>query len=1320
MNRFRSRKKSTGASTPRSTSDDSEIPSLPMFSGKSFKKSKKAQPEPKPEVDLSTALPSSDDFRTSLLMPNLSARFSMLREQDDPTSKLGKANDDSVLHPRRKSRLGDFGFQPGRGPLTDISEIGSIHAPIRPPFASARTGSYASGDGYSTDDDSNSMISRSRPGEGNNLFGGRQKIYKIPVGGSASSKNIDESGNQVQGRGMGGRTLYNDDVSMSAFQKLRERERENERLAELRRQHDLDVPLSDHTTSSPPSTYNKNRDTISSTTSGPSNARISTAATSIASQGANSVPIANAPPSNITPAVPTAHAVSSISSTVPERSMTKSRRLYEQGLDQHLFDQQSSAANRLELLQRQRSPAGGVYAPHSSHTDNMPNASDRHHRQGPPSSALVGFRAASPPPPASADAALGKFDLGIGESKSAESLIHPVQSYTRPMSPTAYNQMRPMSPAGEEDSFAAAVEPKDRGKATALGAFNKPSRQYDERQYSQRQKQMQRGRDTPTPPPGRASPPRVIRAPPQESIRPGNEVSASLRSGSASAVGRSHFLQPQSYGPLANATTPMKVPSPSPPSPIQPDPHGTFLSPATPDGTGSPVNGFLSSDRQESDFEQPRFRRPADIMAAMQNIQQPLQSSERPAHRHPEVMWTSADTKPVEQGDFAKASTPSADKENLVPSITSNNLDNDSPTLGPNGSLHGLVSAHLRSHSGQSSIYTAPSPSVANFSHSRQKSGSSPTKPSINTRPGHEFDNWDSGHYQNSQGYRPASPISSTKPDHSMPNGVPSKAMKVLGEQPARISHDSSRSGHLPEMNRLNGVSIKAMKVLGQEAEDSVRLSQESSRTTRFPEENRGRHTKNASTETQREKEEFANELAHRRKMVQENMKSFVESESRSASPVPANRRDYSKDPHMKPPGAFGMLKPKNSRGSLASKHEKPEAPIKAMKMLGIAGPNPSEQSVQPRNSDDDRRKEQEERMLRGFRNHAPPMNKPLQQTRHDMQRDHKQRLRGNSDEHSDTSSIKEPSPQSSRSSARDRSSSDVSSGRSKSRNGRYRDDLQKAMAEGAGSSANHSYQDMPREMPRSRKFSNPPVPSPEVHQQVWEGHSSPALSGRLISNKSGYFDNNTSPLPPIKTNSSARISSPRASPVLPYSANSTPSVSTVTTPNTGVAPQPFQSNNRIPTHRKRSINKYDISEPTFVHGTSNITTVNLAPGASLSNGIENPPPVPPFSPRRKRTTTTQAFFNHFGRSDKAEPSSMPQASMPSPPQEELSTFSADEGENRPRHRQKLRKSSSEGGNLNAKARQQAMNAPSPAIPDFPPTATPKASPPRTYEGCMF
>ena len=126
MNRFRTKKKAKEAEGLVRVSTDSDGTSLaPVKSSKTFRRGKKLQePEPKLEINLATALPSSDDFRTSLLMSGLSARFSMLREQDDPKSKIGKASDDSVLFPKRQSRLNDFGFQ-SHG-LSDIAEVSPI------------------------------------------------------------------------------------------------------------------------------------------------------------------------------------------------------------------------------------------------------------------------------------------------------------------------------------------------------------------------------------------------------------------------------------------------------------------------------------------------------------------------------------------------------------------------------------------------------------------------------------------------------------------------------------------------------------------------------------------------------------------------------------------------------------------------------------------------------------------------------------------------------------------------------------------------------------------------------------------------------------------------------------------------------------------------------------------------------------------------------------------------------------------------------------------------------------------------------------------
>lgn len=147
----------------------------------------------------------------------------------------------------------------------------------------------------------------------------------------------------------------------------------------------------------------------------------------------------------------------------------------------------------------------------------------------------------------------------------------------------------------------------------------------------------------------------------------------------------------------------------------------------------------------------------------------------------------------------------------------------------------------------------------------------------------------------------------------------------------------------------------------------------------------------------------------------------------------------------------------------------------------------------------------------------------------------------------------------------------------------------------------------------------------------------------------------------------------------------------------------------RLPGARKRSVNKSEISEPRFISSTSRVTTVDLAPGVSLQNGSEAPPPIPAVNPRRK----TRAMFG-FGKKDDYDDYSLPAATQST---EEMSTFSADE-DAKPKGKGKLRKISSEGGNLNARARQAANAIPSPAVPAFPSNAGLPPAPP--VPGGMF
>ncbi|RFU73911.1 hypothetical protein TARUN_8340, partial [Trichoderma arundinaceum] len=449
MNVFRNKKK--GKDEAESARPSMESESSGPF--RMFGKKKGQSEDVKPDLDISTALPPTDDFRTSLLMTGLSARFSMLREQDDPTTKMGKASDDSVLFPRGQSKFTDFGLGGG---LQDIAEVESI-----------RTPSISRLDGFNIDDASSttgSVMNRAKPVDGNNLFGGRQKVYRLPAGGSGMAKD----GN------MSSRTLYDDDVGMSAFQRWRLAEKEKQASGEGEPDAAYPEPESEpqpepeqesqsELLSEPQSEMSRRRETSSTVSSVA--ARYSTA-TSVTSQGA--------------PSIRDSQFTSSTSSSSAERSVTRTRRLYEQGLSRELFDQQSSAMSRMDNLSKGR--------PFASATPDVasPTASlfgDRILERRPilAKASAPNLRSFTPPVASSAMASpaeiSGKFP-GAASSKSNFGVP--------PISP-------PMSEP--EDHPMLSIQPNDRGKATAMGVFERPAERYDDSTYAQRPLQLQQGRE---------------------------------------------------------------------------------------------------------------------------------------------------------------------------------------------------------------------------------------------------------------------------------------------------------------------------------------------------------------------------------------------------------------------------------------------------------------------------------------------------------------------------------------------------------------------------------------------------------------------------------------------------------------------------------------------------------------------------------------------------------------------------------------------------------------------------------------------------------
>jgi hypothetical protein len=1264
MNRFRTKKKGKDGADIVERSASPSIP--PLKSSKTFRLGRKnvQEPERKLELDLANALPPSDDFRTSLLMSGLSARFSMLREQDDPKSKIGKASDDSVLFPKRQSRLNDFGFQ-SHG-LSDIAEVSSIRAP----FASGRVDSFHSTDSNYGEEGS-SIMSRAKPGEGNNLFGGRQKIYKIPAGANGD-------------KGMSGRALYDDDVSLSAFQKLRQREREQREREQNQRDqddfNDSEQSLFPLRSASPPlSGYNRNRETSSTTSSGPSLTRSSTAATSVTS---NRSPSVNGHSSPSTPSVPN-------QTNGMDRSMTKGKRLYETGLDHHLHNQQYSAMNRLDTLSRQQtfgartpSPSAGPHLA-SGYEYNNANGSTAHH---------IGIRSASPPPTA---ATLGTFDFSVKSATSVESqkslFVAP------PLSP-------PISDGDEQTTLP--IQPNDRGKATALGAFSKPVQPYDEKKYMQRQLQMQQGRETP--PMQKHSPPRIFHPRHQPAGRPRTESTSTYSSGSSrssSSAQSQHTAQNRIMAPQTEANEDSETEEPQIST-------GTFLdSPAEP-----PVTSLDKADalnEKSWDHVAPQKLKAQKLLQEMNEtliVQRPLES-QHPAHRQPNPrIWKdyTADTKEAESPTITVAAAPTNIDKRL-----SEHKDPpaDSPTLGPGNGLSGLVRQHLRTDSNTSSVYGAPSPGLASmFPRSQPET----TDERVYNSQGNpwEFNDWDQGITD-----RP------NLVQQAINGGVNTISPgKTSSSVPSRTK-DSPKK--LDEVNQNNSW------------EDEVAHG----------------HTRNGSSDTQKERVDFANELASARRRVQQNLKTFAESDhSRSTSPAPTMNSEregvFSKN------NPIGMLKSKSSRDSMLAKSRNGQA--KAMKMLGLGNSTEiSSASPGKQRLNENPWKEEEEEMLRGIAKAPknPPPTKSFRQARRDAQRErerqvllrrHQQQQDGGSRSSGESDGQtpvlaniqprqyqpsqgvgpappgrqRAPSQESKSTSrsgsrppsrnARNRSSSDAS-GRSKSRNGRYRDDLAKAMAEGHGSSAQGAYDDI--------SSSRVPHRSPALpHLHVAPSPGGP-FSGRSRSNSKSTpgADFDAEQVEQIQSLHPMDMGmSPRPSPVQPFAANTTPALAPpspfvpgINSPST----QGFQSQQgRIPTNLKRTVNKSDISEPKLVSKTSHIVTVDLPVSASLQNRMPtSAPPLPPQDPRRRQTRTQAVFGGLIGKSNDSAPS----PSMPTPNYyEEASTFSADEGDQNRWGRQKLRKSSSEGGNMNARARQVFAATPSPALPGFPAV--------KTREGGMF
>lgn len=1182
MNRFKTKK--------RGAKDDaaSARPSLESESSFSLfgRKKKSHEQEEKKEIDLATALPSSDDFRTSLLMSGLSARFSMLREQDDPSTKIGKASDDSVLLPKRHSRMNDFNFGMGGG-LGDIAEVESIKAP---PFL--RTDSTAS-------EESGSVLTRARPTEGNVMFGGRQKIYKIALG-SSSSKNL--------GDGMSGRTLYDNDVSMSAFQKWRqaakEQDQENEPHGEAVEEESRQVEVSSFTRAeSPlPQGYNKKRETSSTTSSTPSGGRNSTAATSIISQ-----------PTTLHSQQTTA-ASSATSTPALERHVTRTRRLYEQGLTQDLQEQQHSVLSRVDTLTRR--PAG-VRTPdlgQNSPSPTMHSFSDRfgERRTILSKASAPNLRSMSPPTTGSS---IGTLDLNTKATNAIDTKTSFLAS--PPLSP-------PISDHSASDQTNLSIQPKDLGKATAMGVFQRPSQPYDDSRYAERQLQLKQGRETPT--------------------------QRSRKDSSTS------FTYSRSQSVASNRQQ-------------ESDAKATVLS--------TQEEGLAEGSQQNDPLESPILN---DLVH--QPSFSPQVRVQRPADQdHPALRGSAIPTPLSVSQAPSDSKSPLNNDVDLLSVKPKTFLLGDSPTLGPNSGLGGLVRQHLRTESDVSSIFGA---------QDNRESMAPPRNP-------WEDQDWTTSGGQDSEHSLPVEPKISAQ-NEELPKSNDQVKADSLSGSPHSPDEEDEFANQLANARRRVREKLTSFV----ETDNTLSLSPQSP-------------------------SDSARDLPP--PSSRSNPLGILRGKGSRGSLIDRGRDTTTKSNKMNGTGAATMPTPPSSVKMEFDEHdrrtpieikEQPEEEKEDAESKEEANAHPGLRAFRQARRDLQKRKELEALARHAPQNGLVTSSPASEKGAHDLRRTPSRELqpsgfgqqRKASDEHS--GAMSQPHPRSQSRTARDRSGSEDSVGQSRSRSRPAQRSRENTISNddqklNAGA--------------RRPKLRSPGLPGTDIrrspHMPPLRSATGPqsVVPGPFLDRTNSGTNLRALPLRTGNEPLSAGASplSPRGGPFeqsrgafSSSEANgSAPPTPTYPPPRRPSVAHPSTTTSTLNDSMKRVINKSDISEPTFIMSTSRVPTMSVTDAReaearsrsqsrsrSDSNaGSGSPPPLPPVNPRRKRESSrTRTIINGLmGRNnteadDAALSMSTPHLPLARPPvapfadqsaEDRKSAFSVSDDE-KPATRKLLRKASSE------------------------------------------
>ena len=1088
-----------------------DAPPMPSSGlGKYSFRRKKSQPEVKKEINLATALPSTDDFRTSLLLPNLSARFSMLRDQDNPNTKVGKASDDSVLFPKRVSRLNIFAM----GDLADISEVASISGSIKLPFAAERSSTYSAGDAsYTIDEDGKSVMTRARPGQGNRFFGGRQKVYVL------STRDGEASMSKTKGR-----AVYDEDINLPSYKASFDQQRPSE---DIDRDSNAD--------------YNSKRETSSSTNSGPFESRMSTAATSIASAAPSPATVNNG----------FGNKFGSFSTSNTDR-FAKGKRLYGQGLEQQIYEQQSSALNRLNSIQRNGGNGTNQYGgiPSVARNGSHPNAL-------PIRTPSTGSTVAGE----SSKNVTAGFDFGIAQNAVQDISSKPFPSPASPMSP-------PMSPV--DPTLIAALDANDIGKATAAGVFNKPAGPYSDEQYAKRQLQLQQDREA-------SQSPRVVSS--ADTSATNDPIVARERQGSlTSQVSGSSWQssQAQRQTSIREQSSFSQLRDSNTPNTTQQANNGVFLA-------------NMSGSEYGSEPNSPHpFTTKTLAKAAFAGTLDPALRHRKYEHddQHP------AFSSHVEQSEEIPSSETSPDlplqSEDVLlplPVSTANKPVNE--IIAPGG-LIDLVRGHLRNISNQSSVY--------------------PDSPSHSSHgDGPEFLTDSKGEHDSTAEAEPTA------------DSLAARA-RLLLENATQLRYVSTKPHEV-----LGGVGIdKAQQILGGEA---PRRSNDGTRMPDLPwHEHFKNHNRQGSTETQREREEFANELADRRKQLQDSLRNLVSDDAQSMS-----RRVNEYSPQRnRPAGFLGATGLVNSAPRVENSCK-------------ISGTQDGKSAVVHGNSTSSSRQNYTHQASEALRRGA---------------------------EHSSPSKTL-------------------------------------ANPNGFGHSRPqfepHQSQGQYRPAGRARKYSPPNSLRkdesgrlPYQRSASAQGRHSPAL--RSVQTNGSYFPTSATP-----NQTSVFHDSPRASPRSPsFSNHVAPSPEHTSFANDAIDRSDSSGSLVLQAGRKGSINKSEISSPTLLSGTSSLATVDLSHGASLniSPDLSNSgaPPLPPINPRRQRHN----FFSSFNNRSASNLSSLstPSSAVTSPtertpflsedPRDMRSQF-LDNGDDKPKFKNRLRKSSSAGENMSQRARYQAL-----------------------------